>query len=78
VQETATTRPTVEPRPSRSVAPVPADGQVSRVPVGAPDTGATDTGAPDGRLLAVGALGLAGAAGAAGLALHRRRETRGR
>jgi MYXO-CTERM domain-containing protein len=45
------------------------------VPVGAPDTGATDTGAPDGRLLAVGALGLAGAAG---LALHRRRETPGR
>jgi hypothetical protein len=79
VQDTATTRPTAEPRPSRSVAPVPADGQVSRVPVGAPDTGATDTGAPDGRLLAVGALGLAGAAGAAGLALHRRRrETPGR
>jgi hypothetical protein len=48
------------------------------VPVGAPDTGTTDTGAPDGRLLAVGALGLAGAAGAAGLALHRRRETPGR
>jgi hypothetical protein len=78
VQDTATTGPTAGPRPSRSVA-VPADGQVSRVPVGAPDTGATDTGAPDVPLLAVGALGLAGAARAGGVALYRRRrETTGR
>ena len=78
VQDTATTGPTAGPRPSRSVA-APADGQVSRVPVGAPDTGATDTGAPDVPLLAVGALGLAGAACAGGVALcRRRRETTGR
>lgn len=68
----------VPPQVTRTPEAVPG-GQVSRLPVGAADTGATGTDGPDGPLLALGTLGLAGAAGAGAAALHRRRrETTGR
>jgi LPXTG-motif cell wall-anchored protein len=68
--------PTAAPLPRESVAPTPtadAEGQVARIPVGAPETGGGPGDGPDGTTwLLLGGLGLAGAGGAVVL---RRRST---